>query len=468
MPAPQAATPNDKRALVCKLLTDPFPPTNARIAVIAEVSERTVIRLKQQLQNLGVEYVPDGRARSGRRTVFDKAWTRIEELKKQNPRYGGRELWAYLVGEGEFREDELPSVGRIDGWLSERKLTVKVARTGKTDKLPYLQEPVTAPLDRVGMDGVYPFLTRSGAQKLQCVDVRDWYSGAVYIEPFPYFNPQQAYMVGLDQRAFAGVFLRFVDHIGLPKVLVLDNGLGQIIDRGHLPQIARFALELGVTVEWEPYGRPWKSGAVERWHRDLQKWYADRKSEATTIQKAAAMLKGRANFVNHHWPRRQFNNQPAARHMTIKPIKTDEPALYPEAMGMGELSRPGIVRMQRTVETGGLVQLHGNEYFRVSDLLVGGYVRISFQVQPRAQLGIGTVEDGKGNVVATFQHHVDAPRPDGWNCLVNNVKLIQFHGEGDCRGNWSQSMHDEQVRRIMKRDRAKGITRANEEWEGQP
>lgn len=447
----------DKRLLALKLLTQPFPPSDSTIARITGLNRSTVGRLRKTLEDKGVEYASkDRRKENGRKTVFAKAWARIEELKKAFPRYGGRELWCYLVGEEGWQTEELPAVSSIDDRLSSQKMTVK-PMTGKTDKRHYLQEPAENLLDRCGMDSVYPFTTNRGL-KFQVVDIRDWVSGAVYAEPF-LINLKDAYMTGLDQRAFAGVFLRFVTHIGIPKVLVLDNGAGQVSQGGWLPEIARWAINLGTIVEWEPYGRPWKSGVIERWHRDIQKWWADQRGAVSGIDEAFGMARKRALFVTKHWPRRQLGNKTAAQVMAIRdwPCTGEEAGpLRVDPLGKMGIQQVGYVRMQREVEQGGFVQLHGNDGLHVSDMLVGGYVRVEFEVRPGGEPGVGTVRDGKGEVVATFQHYMECNRPE-FSPLVVNVKHYMYASEKDVRANYSQDVHNKEIERVMKRARAKGV-----------
>ncbi len=447
-----------KRLSALRLLTEPFPPSDAKVAAAVGLERTTVWRLRKMLEEKGIEYAgKDGRARNGRKVLYGKAYARIEELKRQNPRYGGRELWFYLTGEEGFAESELPCIASIDAYLSNKKMTNKPL-TGKTDKRHYLTDYTKEPLSRVGCDTVYPFRCKHG-QQFQVLSFRDYWTGAVYCEPFPY-NLKTAFMDGLDQRAFAGSFLRFVSHIGVPHVLVLDNGAGQITAHGVLPEIARWCINLGVIMEWEPYGRPWKNGASERWNRDLLKWWGDLGSTVKSLEEGFKLIRQRALSVTRRWPRKQLGNRPASSVIPVRdwPVEGLEAGwLRCEPLGRQGLIQDGVLRMQREVEQNGFVQLHGNDHMFVSDMLVGGYVRVEFQVRADGQPSVGSVRDGKGNLVATFQHYMNAERPQG-TPLVVNVKNYMFAGDNDVRRqNFSQDVHNAEIHRAMKRQRASSV-----------
>src|SRR5579871_471294 len=103
-----------KRSEVNALFTDAADLSNAEIARRVGIDPATVGRYRRLFIEQGVEWVfGDGRKNSGRRTVYDKAYTRLEELKKLHPRRGGRDLWVMLTdGEG-WPEEEVPSIARI-------------------------------------------------------------------------------------------------------------------------------------------------------------------------------------------------------------------------------------------------------------------------------------------------------------------------------------------------------------------
>lgn len=455
----------EKRTLAIDLLTHPFPMSNRQIAQICQLSPVAIGRYKKLLETEGIENaLLDGRVRSGRRISYADAYKHIEAIKTKCPRFGGREIWAILVGELKLAPDTVPSIGRIDGYLSERRMIVKVPRTGKADKAQYLQDPADSPLARVGMDYTYPFHVGKNNYKFGVLSIRDWYSGAVYSEAFPQKREEEHFMHGLEPATMAGVYVRFVQTFGIPRVLVLDNGAGQITSGGWLPEIARYCLHFGTIVEWEPYGRPWKNGAIERWNRDLQKWYAEHRTSFKNMTEAFVGVKHRTQFIMNYWKRIQLGDETVRDYCATKanesfyyrPTPIEDGPLFAEPLGRHGFENPGIIRMMRTVETDGYVQLHGSDFMHIQEQLAGGYVRIEFEVKPNNQMGNGTVKDGHGDVVATFKHYIECNRPTGERLVPQEtVKLLTYSGNADTRTErFDQELHNRQVETHMKRARA--------------
>lgn len=445
-----------KRAQVLHWLLQPFRPTYERIAELTGVSERTVIRYAQKLQSDGLDQaLTDGRINSGRRSTFTQAWERITEIKQQYPAYGGREIWAILTGLEGWPADGLPSYSRIDGYLSEQGLCHK-KEGPKNDTKHYLQKPADHFNARVGMDGKYPFVTPRG-HRIYTVNCYDWFSGAVYTETFPMGRWDPGYRP-LDQIAWTGVLYRYINHIGQPEVLVMDNGAGQIPQDGTLPQVCRHAIELGVVVEYEPYGRPWKSGAVERYHGDLDKEWSMRKHEATSLEQGMRILRNRAWFRCAAFPRRQLHGKTVTQSFPIVPWPLDGEDAGPipvEPIAKGGISKWGHIRCQRIVEQNGFCQLWGNDHVFLSDMLTGGYVRFDFAVAPHGEPGLGEVRDGKGELVATFEHYMDCQRPPHAK-LTYNLVLHTYQGEGcDRVQNWNQEQENAFQHKMRKGRRAK-------------
>ena len=448
----------DKRLQCLKMLTEPFPKSDAEIARQVGCDRSSVGRYRKELLEKGVEFaMVDGRKNSGRRVVYEKAYVRLEELKKQFPRSGGRDLWVYLTDTEGWSVEDVPSIGRIDSWLSCQKLTHPVKRVEKNTGF-WLTDKVETFLDRVGMDEKFPFYTANGRRWKLC-DLRDCHTGIVYGEPFAW-DYQAQDQRGMDSLSFAQVYLKFVEHCGVPRHLVLDNGPGQVIQDGWLPEIARYAIEKGSILEWEPYGTPTQNAHVERWHREIEKRWLNVRSTIYRMEEAQAWCR------REHWkecavyPRWNLSRRPPA---SLFPVRSwgfsNEDCPLPDVQRIGKagLSRDGIVRMHRRVETGGLTQLHGEEYIRLSDGLVGGKVRIDFCVRPGGEHGEGNVIAAHGEIVATFKHRVDCGCKRDER-LVYDVKTYGYAGGEDCRvKNFSQDMYDEKMEKAHKNKRSKGF-----------
>lgn len=426
----------EKRAKVVELLLNGQKLSDGAIAAHVGVTRRTVLTTRQKLHQQGTEVaLHDGRKDNGdtQNRYDERVWKLIDELKAKHEGWGGRQLHFHLTSELGCEDEELPSVSRIECYLSEKGL-VKPKLTAKTDRRPYYMEDYRAPMVRCGMDCQ---TVQYGASRTQVtvVSVIDFWSRAVYSEVFAW-DAVTSHYKGVSPATFAGVFLRFCQAFGCPKVLVLDNGAGQVTSHGWLPDVVKLACFLGVRVEWEPYGRPWRNGAIENWHRHSQEWWLPISHTYRSYEAVQVAWRRRAWLYTTRWRQRKLNNCTAK---DLLPQCNPWPLEGPEA---GPLPIPyaadcdheweGTISVQREVEKRGYVKIHGNDHVFVSPMLWGGYVRIDFRVMPKGQPGFGQVLDGKGRLVGNFRHRMECKRKPG-EPLVYDMNAVGYALEGDIR-----------------------------------
>jgi transposase InsO family protein len=421
----------------------------------------TVGRYKRELLEKGIEWVPvDDRKNSGRRTLYEKAYRRCAELKAEFPRYGGREMWVYLVDKEGFDPIDIPSQNTIDAYLSEKKLTHPVKSHERNSGF-WLNDKVETHNDRVGMDEKYPFYLADG-RRFKVLDMRDNFSGCTYVEPFAYDYAAHDQR-GIDDLTFASVYMQWVKHCGVPRRLVLDNG-GQTIDHGWLPEVARFCIEQGTVLDWEPYGTPTQNASIERWHREIEKRWLDVRKGVHKMEDGFTWAREAALRETFVYPHSRLGRKSPGSVFPIQRWETEGrtlPELKP--IGKGGGTKTGLVRMHRRVEQYGLCQLHGEEYILLSPALVGAKVRIDFHVNP-GSLGEGTVITQHGEVVATFLHRVEVGCKHGQR-LVSDVVTYAYEGGEDWRKGFSQDMYDERMVRSHKNNRSKGLMKVHEALE---
>jgi len=101
------------------------------------------------------------------------------------------------------------------------------------------------------------------------------------------------------------------------------------------------------------------------------------------------------------------------------------------------------------------VKIHGNDQLFVSDMLIGGYVRVDFHIRPLGEHGIGTVYDGKGRVVGTFKHQMECKR-DNTGRLVYDYNAVGYADDQDVRGGFiDQQKYNRMVERAQKNQRSR-------------
>jgi hypothetical protein len=453
-------TAKDKRLQCVHFLCQPETFSDAEIARRVGVDRKSVGRYRKELLEKGIEQaIIDGRVRSGRKTLYEKAYKRIEELKGQFPRYGGRELWVYLADVEGFDVEDIPCQTSIDRYLSEKKLTHPVKQHERNTGF-WLNDKVETHLDRVGMDEKYPFYLADG-RRYKVLDMRDNHSGITYGEPFAYDFTQHDQR-GIDDLTFASVYMQWCQHVGIPKVLVLDNG-GQTINHSWLPEIARFCIEQGTTLDWEPYGTPQQNAHIERWHREIEKRWLDVRKSFHKMEDGFRWMREQCWRESAVYPRHNLGQCPPASRFPIRKWEFAERTL-PDLTAIGKrgLTKSGLVRMHRRVESQGLTQLHGEEFILLSPALTGGKVRIDFFVKPGGEPGEGTVITQHGEIVATFNHRIECGVKAGER-LVYDVKTYAYEGGEDARTGFSQDMYNEKMVRFHKNARSKGFTKTLEE-----
>lgn len=457
---PQTATLR-KRQTVIDLLLCGAPLSDGLIALQCGVCRRTVLRLRHSLRDEGAHVaLTDNRKDNGSEARYKRFWERFRALKEQFPGYGGRALWFEIQRSGEFQDDEMPVIGTCEEWLSRHEM-VSPPRTAHTDKRPYYMDDYYKPMVRIGMDcqTVSPF---GRNEEIMIVSVIDFYTRAVYSEAFPW-NTSDTHVRGVREETFAGVLLRFLGAFGIPKVLVLDNGGGQSTQSGWISQVARTAMEYGLRVEWEPYGRPWRNGAVENWHRHSQRMWDYARHEIKSFSQAATWWRKLAWDYTTQWPQRKFKDKAAvAALQQCVQWPMDGPnagpiAVIGEEKGSHEWS--GTISFQREAESNGYVKLHGNDHLFVQSMLIGSYVRVDCVVMPRGEAGVGTVYDGKGNVVATFKHRFQCFRKQG-ESLIYDMNYVRYAAEGDVR----EVFYDQQARN-REQERAHKNLRSKSDYE---
>lgn len=433
-PEVQKSSALQARAQIAHLLTSGLSLSDSAIASDVGCSRSTVLRVRKQLETEGSAIaLTDGRSRNRRASRHEEFWKLIDDMKVKYGTWGGRQMFMHCITELAMNPDEIPSISRIEGYLSAKGM-VGVKTTAKTDRKPYYMEDYKKPMVRVGMDvqTIAPDASGDSVAVISCID---FYTRAVYCEVLPYTH-QEAHYLGLSSARFTNVFVKFCQAFGVPDVLVLDNGQGQITTNGGLPAIARFALSIGVRVEWEPYGRPWRNGAVENWHRHSQRWWESVRLSCKTVPECQRAWRQHAWRYTSVWPQRKFGNQSAAAMLEICnpwPFDQDADAIYQQdIVEVGNLEPGGIISMQRMVETGGYVKLHGNDFMHVPGMMIGGYVRIDFVLGGHGQPGMGTVYSGKGEVVMTFKHRFACKKKKG-QALTYDFLGQRYELEGDER-----------------------------------
>lgn len=446
----------DKRQKAIDLLLSGSKLSDGAIALQCGLHRNSVLTLRKKMRQGGQELaLSDGRENNGSEAKYNKFWDKILELKAVDEQAGGREIWTKLVDEHGYAPEEIPAVSSIERFFSQRQM-VAPKMTAKTDKRPYYMEDYYKPMVRVGMDcqTVAPYGQNFECAVISCID---FYTRAVYSEAFPW-NHTNAFHYGVSPAAYCSVLLKFVCAFGVPKVIVLDNGAGQITQNGWLSEVAKTALSLGIRVEWEPYGRPWRNGAVENWHRHSQRWWEDARHKVKTMEEARIAWRKRALTYTKIWPQRKFQNKAAA---SVLPVFNPWPV---EGEGAELVTLPaceryaheweGMISFQREVETGGYVKLHGNTHMWVSKALVGGYVRIDMHIRARGQSGSGTVYDGKGIVVGNFRHQFEAHREPGID-LVYDYNAQGYADSQDVREKYyNQQAYNRLIERAQKNLRA--------------
>lgn len=433
-------------------------PSDAKVAELLGCARSTVFRVRRALEMRGVEdaVCADMRYKSGRKSEFGPAWLRLIELKQQYKEDGGVELWRRMIHEEGWDELDVPTPARINSRFSELRL-VQPPNGGKADKRAYFTEGRQEVLGCVGMDSCWPFVTKMGA-RLGVVDLRDHFTGLTYVEPYQ-IGREDPKIDGHHWQLFCGAYHRFCHHIGVPKVVVLDNGGDANTYGGSLPQFVRHAIEMGSIVEFEPPARPYKNPVIERWHRDLQKHWRGIRDEVITVQQGMMMLRRRAQVVNVSWPRKQLGGKSPASMVNYKPFPITGEKAGPgacEKIERAGFTKPGIVRFQRIVEANGAVFLHGDDHLFVSSSLKGNYVRVSCLVEPGTGGGTVTVQDGHGEVVAIGTHHFDVKGRDK-DCPLVQVEMVHFTEPKDAFPNMSQDLENRRNERARKMARPAGI-----------
>lgn len=431
--------------------------SDLRIAAECKVDRATVYRLRRDLEANGYEQAAiDGRVRSGRRAKFDKAYERLRALKQANPESGGRDLWVMLTSDEGWAYSAVPTVGAIDKFLSEEGLTQKTTSRKNVRAGFWLTDKVETVNDRVGMDEVLAFHLKNGLQ-IKVVDLRDWHSGITYAEPYPTAF-HRADQRGLTSLEFARVFMMYRNHCGTPRSLVLDNGGGQILSGGWLPEVCRYAISCNTVVEWEPYAEPTQNSPVERWHRELRKRWRRDLADIRSLSQACEWVRRQALLETTVYPRYNLGDRPPSSVFPVRPWETaDGRSSLPSIseIGHGGCVQDGMIRMHRRVEANGVIQLHGGELIRVSDMLTGCKVRVDFHIPAGGQPGEGNVIEAHGQVVMSFRHRVECGigRNDR---LCYDFKEFAYQGGEDSRNAvWSQEAYDDKTRKAHKADRSK-------------
>lgn len=445
---------NKLRGRICEYMRMSPRPSDAQVATLLGCARSTVFRVRRLLETSGVEaaVVADGRYRSGKASDFGPAWLRLLELKTQYPSWGGYKIWHHMMVEENWQPSDMPSPSRIDGRFSELHLT-QPGSGPKSDKRRYLAEGKDRVLGYVGMDASWPFVTNMG-RELGVVDLKDSFSGLTFVEPYVKGreNPHEQ---GHSMALFVGAYLKFCRYIGVPETIVLDNGIDGGTDGGDLPQIVRHAFRMGSAVEFEPPGAPWKSGCIEKWHRDLQSHWRGIRGGVNSNEQGMMELRRWAQITNLSWPRKQLGGKVPATAVNYQAFPVAGPlcAVKPlEPIERGGFDKPGVLRFQRLVEKNGAVFLHGKDHFFVSDVLAGTYVRVTCLVEPGTGGGTVTVQAGDGGVVAMGTHCFDMPRQEGVP-LVHGVTLVHFTGSPEWYPNLDQNAQNRRIERIGKRAR---------------
>lgn len=459
--APSAA---NVRATVVALLTANPDMRRVQIAKLAGCSQATVSRIRcRVIEDGDIQGAIDGRVNNSRPTKYGAAWARIREIKKNDARISGRDLWTQLVHDENWKPVDVPDLRSIYSYLSKNQLvTPQGTKIGQRGEF-WMIDKVETHGDRRGMDEVYPFKTHGGI-RLKVVDVRDNFSGAVYVSPYS-MERTAADGRGMDGLEFARVFAQSCYHLGACSHLVLDNGGGQIIADGWLPEIARFCIEMGCILEYEPYGTPTQNSHVERWHRELQSQWSRRMAAKPIIGTAegCSFLRNcasRETFLKPRWnlPRKDAPGTcfPIKRWKDGDDANQNEPI---EAVGRGGTTKRGYIRLHRRVEQYGVIQLHGEDYIRIGDTNVGGKVRIDFQINPGGG-GSGIVVEPHGEVLCTFNHRIDEGLRGGLSLCYDVDTLGNSGGDRTSNYVWSQEQYTEVMEKMHKSHRSAGLMRA--------